>query len=41
MDLVIQAQTPQTQAYNTYNLGNDNQTISNSTHKHRILKILA
>jgi len=35
MDLVLQAQTPQTHAYNSHNVGNTKQTRANSTHKHK------
>jgi len=33
LDLVFQAQTPQTQAYNSYPLGNNKQTVQ-TVHKH-------
>ena len=34
--LVLQAQTPQTQAYNSYPLGNNKQTVQ-TVHKHKTL----
>jgi len=33
LDLFLQAQTPQTQAYNSYPLGNNKQTVQ-TVHKH-------